>query len=359
MPDGGTALKDAPTARWQALRREHVWLDHALRGYGHYKDEHGDHLAAAITFFSFLALFPLILLGVSITGFVLAGNATCSRELFDKIAKNAPGGFGNTLTRHHQRRHRSSVRRRHRRAGRRRVDRTGLDRQPAHRDRAVWGRPAPSSLRGQKSCPTRWCCSASAWAWSSRSASPPSAPRSVTSCWCWLNLDGMPGMGTLTAVLALVLAILGDLLIFGWVMIRLPDAPVSRRTAIRASLLAAVGFEILKIVGTYYIAKVTGHRPEPRSAQCWASWSGSIWSAGTCCSAWPGRRPRRMPSRLRRSAGRTGRRAAGGASGVAQGLFAGRRGRRIAQRRRDNRRRDSRSPATTRPPSHGTGRPPR
>jgi len=56
---------------------------------------------------------------------------------------------------------------------------------------------------------------------------------------------------------ALVLAIAGSMVIFGWVMIRLPDTRVSRRTAWRATLLAAVGFEVLKIVGTFYIARVT------------------------------------------------------------------------------------------------------
>ena len=47
------------------------------------------------------------------------------------------------------------------------------------------------------------------------------------------------------------------MLIFGWVMIRLPDTRVSRRTAFRVTLVAAVGFEVLKIIGTFYIARVT------------------------------------------------------------------------------------------------------
>ena len=73
----------------------------------------------------------------------------------------------------------------------------------------------------------------------------------------WTNLDGITGAGTAIALLAILLAILGNMLIYGWILIRLPDAQVSRRTAFRTSLLAAVGFEILKIVGTYYIARVT------------------------------------------------------------------------------------------------------
>jgi len=73
----------------------------------------------------------------------------------------------------------------------------------------------------------------------------------------WTNTDGITGAGTVTAVLAILLAIAGDMLIYGWVLIVLPDGQVSRRTAIRTSLLAAIGFEILKLLGTYYIARIT------------------------------------------------------------------------------------------------------
>ena len=54
------------------------------------------------------------------------------------------------------------------------------------------------------------------------------------------------------------IAILGDMIIFGWLLVRLPRATVPRTVAIRAALLAAVGFEALKIVGSYTIA-ATSH----------------------------------------------------------------------------------------------------
>src|SRR4051794_3037612 len=91
-------LKAGAVRRWQAAQRDHAWLDHLGRGYRHYQARHGDQLAAAITYFSFLALFPLILLGVSVTGFVLAASPDLQQQLLDNIAQQAPGGFGDTIS---------------------------------------------------------------------------------------------------------------------------------------------------------------------------------------------------------------------------------------------------------------------
>ena len=53
------------------------------------------------------------------------------------------------------------------------------------------------------------------------------------------------------------LAVVGDVLIFWWMLVRLPQVEVDHRIGFKASVLAAVGFEILKIVGTYTIALST------------------------------------------------------------------------------------------------------
>jgi membrane protein len=42
-----------------------------------FADDQGPYLAALITFYGFLSLFPLLLLLVTILGFVLAGIRTC------------------------------------------------------------------------------------------------------------------------------------------------------------------------------------------------------------------------------------------------------------------------------------------
>ena len=46
----------------------------------------------------------------------------------------------------------------------------------------------------------------------------------------------------------------GDAVVFFWLIVRLPDTDVPKRIGVRGALLGAVGFEILKIVGTYTVA---------------------------------------------------------------------------------------------------------
>jgi len=250
-------LKSRAADRWSALRRQHPWVDHAASGYAHYQKRHGDHLAAAITYFSFLALFPLILLGVSVVGFVLASSPDLQHQLFAKVTAQLPGSFGDTLNTAIQ----TAI---NQRAAVGVIGLVGV---------ALTGLGWIDNLR--TAIDTLWGNDLRQQGFLKRKLSDvlvlaglgiglilsvgitavgTAAGHQVL---VWTNLDGIAGAGTVTALLALLLAVLGNLLIYGWLIIKLPDAPVTRRTAFRASLLAAVGFEILKLVGTVYIARVT------------------------------------------------------------------------------------------------------
>ena len=74
-----------------------------------------------------------------------------------------------------------------------------------------------------------------------------------------LHLDGIPGMGTLVGGLAILLALAADTVLFMWLFTRLPRRPVRYRTVLRGAIFAAVGYEMLKIVGTTYLASVTSN----------------------------------------------------------------------------------------------------
>jgi membrane protein len=74
-----------------------------------------------------------------------------------------------------------------------------------------------------------------------------------------LGLSETPGMGTLVGALGILLALVADTLLFMWLFTRLPRRPVRYRTVLRGAVLAAVGYEILKVVGTTYIAAVTSN----------------------------------------------------------------------------------------------------
>ncbi len=84
-------------ARWSALRAKRSSVDVAASSWTRLGDTNGNLYAGAITYFSFLALFPLVLLAVSILGFVLAGHPDTLQTFFDKITTNVPGAVGKTL----------------------------------------------------------------------------------------------------------------------------------------------------------------------------------------------------------------------------------------------------------------------
>ena len=250
-------LKDRIGARWQVARDRHRWLDHVAAAYSHYLGRHGDQQSAAITYFSFLALFPLTLLGVSITGFVLAASPQLQQDLLDQVAAQAPGSFGDTLTAAIN----TAI---HQRAvvgviglvgvaltGLGWIDnlRTGLD--------ALWGNEARQQSFIKRKVSDAMVLLGLGIGVVVLVAITAGGTALGHQLLVWTNTDGIAGAGTVTAVLAILLAIAGDMLIYGWVLIALPNAQVSRRTAVKTSLLAAIGFEILKLLGTYYIARIT------------------------------------------------------------------------------------------------------
>lgn len=63
-----------------------------------YRERDGDHYAAAVTFFSLLALVPLVMVTVSVAGFVLAGDRLLATELDRVIDGSLPPEIGTQVT---------------------------------------------------------------------------------------------------------------------------------------------------------------------------------------------------------------------------------------------------------------------
>jgi YihY family inner membrane protein len=72
-------------ARLDAFQQRHPWLGFPIAVIYKYVDDQAGYLAALITYYGFLSLFPLLLLGVTILGFLLDGNP----DLQDKILNSA------------------------------------------------------------------------------------------------------------------------------------------------------------------------------------------------------------------------------------------------------------------------------
>ena len=72
------------------------WFDHVMRAQQRYNDCKGDFYAAGITYFTIFALFPLLMVGFAIGGFVLASRPRAAGPLEDQIrARSAASSVSN------------------------------------------------------------------------------------------------------------------------------------------------------------------------------------------------------------------------------------------------------------------------
>jgi membrane protein len=253
-------IKATATARWQQARLEHSWLDHVVRAWGRFKDNNAAQYAAAITYFSFLALFPLLLLAVSVMGFVLSSNQHLENQLIDDITKNIPGTLGDQLSSGVK----SAISSRTGVGiiGIAGVLLTGLGWIGNLREaiNGVWGIKAPKQSFVRAKLANLFVLAGLGLGILVSLGLATVGTAVTDQIVRALSLDSVPGMTYLLKIAAILLGVLGDMVIFGWLLVRLPGAEVSRSVALRTALLAAIGFEVLKIVGTYTISKST-HSP--------------------------------------------------------------------------------------------------
>ena len=250
------AARSRSTERWRTVKRQRPGIAHAADAYQHYKNHHGDPLAAAITYFSFLALFPLIFLAVSVGGFILTTHPNLKDDLFAAIHRNVPGDFGNTVanaidTAINSRTSVGVI-------GVAGIALAGLG-WVANLRKAidvVWGsKPLERTFFLGKALDALVLVGLGLGVAISLGLTllgTVASHRVID----WIGWTHTAWTGLATKAVGIALAVLGDMLVFGWLLVRLPQVLVTRRIAIRATLLAAVGFEVLKLVGTFYLARI-------------------------------------------------------------------------------------------------------
>jgi membrane protein len=234
--------------------KKRAWIRQFAAAWERLRVTNGNLYAAAITYFSFLALFPLLLLAVSILGFVLHGHPDTLQSLFNKITANVPGQVGTTL--------KDSIK-------------TAIDARTSVGIVGIVG----VALTGLGWIGNLRSSIDAIWKIAPRKQNPIKqrlynlgvlaalgaallVSLGITAAWAAfsheilssLGLGNVPGMGTLLGVIGIAVALAADAVMFFFVLTRLPEAEVHVRVGIRGASLAAVGFEILKIVGTYTVA---------------------------------------------------------------------------------------------------------
>jgi membrane protein len=239
------------------LRRRFPWLDHLARAGGRYERTQGDLMAAGVTYFAFLGLFPVLLLVASIIGLVLAGNDLLQAELFTAIEDAFPGAVGVHLVRELKSAIDSAsyiglialvgslyagLRTMDKlRIGMERIWKGHVDRPDVLRDNlqdlmalAVLGGVGLASL---------------------------GLTGAVTQATSWvLDLLGLAddaGYGVLTRVLGVALAVAVDTAVFLWLLRVVPSVSHPLRMLLPGALFGAAGFEVLKLIGGYYLSLIS------------------------------------------------------------------------------------------------------
>lgn len=242
----------------QERRDKWPWFDHTVRAASRYQAQKGDYYAAGMTYFSVLALFPLLMVAFAAAGFVLVGHPEWLDQIREQIADNIPGSLGDTI---------SSL-----------ID-TAIDSRTSVGIIGLLGalyaglgwianlREALTAMWESIHEPGSFIVTklkdlvallglglALAFSIGLSALNGGSIMRSLLEL---VNLDEAPGVGILLRVVSVLLALVATWAVFTWVISRLPREPVAFRSAVKGGLVAAIGFEIFKQVAAIYLASVT------------------------------------------------------------------------------------------------------
>ena len=245
------------TGRISASRRRWASVDHLARAGGRYQRTQGDLIAAGVTYFAFLGLFPVLLLAASIFGLVLSGDALLQEQLFDAIRDTFPGALGEQLVRQLQ----SAIDGAgvigligligFLYAGLRTIDnlRIGMEQiWKGHVDKPDILRDNLQDLVALLALGGVGLASLGITA-------------AVTQATSWvmdlLGVADQPVFGVLTWVLGIGLAVLADIVVFLWLLRVVPSVSLPLRRLLPGALFGAAGFEILKLIGGYYLSLIS------------------------------------------------------------------------------------------------------
>ena len=227
----------------ERLRRRYPWLDHAVRAQQRYDRSQGDFYAAGITYFTIFAMFPVLMVGFAVVGFVLASRPDQLAEIDSRVKAAVPGEFGEQIIGLMD----AAI------ASRTSVGVIGLA--TALYVGLLWMqrlRAALSQMWGQQFPPPGFL-----------NTKMSDVLALVAAFLASLLTIGFGVLATSALRLAgsvrlgsLVVSILVAWLLFTVMIARLPHDPVPLRRCAGAGLLAAVGFELFKQVGSIYLQAV-------------------------------------------------------------------------------------------------------
>jgi membrane protein len=240
------------------LRARYGWLDHVIRAYQRFDGRNGGFFAAGLTYYTIFALFPLLMVGFAMFGFVLARRPQLLSSIDDHIRSQVSGALGNQL----QELMNSAI------DARTSVGVIGLVTAVwaglgwiSHLRQALtemwWDRhfEPPGFVRGKSSdllamVGTFAVIVATVALTTVGQAAP------MATLLKWLGVPQFVVLDWLFWLFSILIATLVSWLLFTWMIARLPREKVSFVDSMRAGLIAAIGFEVFKQVASIYLKAV-------------------------------------------------------------------------------------------------------
>ncbi len=263
--DDGTTFEAAPAATKQKgklglkldeLKAKYPWLEHLMQAGERYTDRKGDMYAAGITYVSFLALFPILLLAVAVFGFVMRGNPQVFDDLNSSLAKSVPGGVGDLIAN-------ALSAARDQATGIGIISLvlvgytgTGWVSNLRKATQEMWGEPHEKQPFVKQFLGDLGTLIGLGLALIISIGLSTVAGDVTTYVVKLIGLDKLPGAFVLMKIIAIAVALLADVLLFLYLIVTLPRQKLPFRAVLRGAIFGAIGFEILKIVGTIYIPRV-------------------------------------------------------------------------------------------------------
>lgn len=252
----GRGLVDRAKRTLARVRERWPALDHIIRAYGRYDTQRGNQLAGSVTFFGFLSFFPLLALAFAVAGYAAAVYPEARDTLQEAITSMLPGLTG-----------RGGFDVRGLAAAKEGLGLFGLVgllvaglgwvdalREALRRvwllDPAAGGNIVVKKLWDVAVLVVLGLCLLASVAVSSLATS---ATELVLAA---VGIGGSPVAGWVLTVLAVCVPLVFDTVIFLVMFSRLSGSAQRWVTLFRGAVLGAVGFEVLKLVGTAYIPTV-------------------------------------------------------------------------------------------------------
>lgn len=239
------------------LRARLPWLPHMIKAYQRFAKQKGTFFAAGLTYYTIFALFPLLMVAFAVAGYTLKRQPQLLNSLDDKIRQAVSGELGQQMVELMN----SAI------DARASVGVIGLL-------TALWAglgwmwhlREALSEMWEQQVDPDGFVRTKLSDLLAmlgtflvltvtvALSALGQTGP--MNAVLKWLHIPDFSIFDEIFRGVSLLVALLVSWLLFTWMIARLPRLPGSFVTSMRAGLMAAVGFELFKQLGSIYLQTV-------------------------------------------------------------------------------------------------------